>query len=46
MNETFLDHPLIVDSYDKVLFCRKCGKKLLENSSYCCACGTAILYAS
>lgn len=28
---------------DKVLFCRKCGEKLIDNSQFCCKCGTQIV---
>ena len=27
----------------EVLFCRKCGNKLMENSAFCNKCGTKIL---
>lgn len=28
---------------DKVVFCRKCGEKLLDRSQFCSKCGTAIV---
>ena len=28
---------------DKVIFCRKCGEKLIENSQFCTKCGTQIV---
>lgn len=34
---------VVEDEYaDKIGFCRKCGKKLLENSQFCNDCGTEI----
>ena len=30
-------------STERVAFCRKCGKKLLENSQFCNGCGTEIV---
>ena len=32
------------DKYtERIAFCRKCGKKLLENSQFCNGCGTEIV---
>ena len=28
---------------DKILFCRKCGEKLIENSKFCRKCGTEVV---
>lgn len=28
---------------DKVVFCRKCGEKLLERSQFCSKCGTEVI---
>ena len=31
------------DTTEKVLFCRKCGEKLIDNSQFCRKCGTAVI---
>lgn len=28
---------------DEICFCRKCGEKLLDNSRFCCKCGTEVV---
>lgn len=46
MSELLPNENLVEDNCDKVLFCRKCGHKLTENSTQCSACGTIIEYGS
>ena len=39
--ETRIPEP--VTGEDKILFCRKCGEKLIENSRFCRKCGTEVV---
>lgn len=36
-------HVAIEEANDKILFCRKCGEKLIEGSLFCSKCGTEIV---
>ena len=38
-------HPIAIISQEicSILFCRKCGFKLVENSDFCSKCGTAVV---
>ena len=33
----------VAENCDKITFCRKCGKKLLDNSQFCSECGTEVV---
>lgn len=47
LNKTPQENPTITTSEestsDKVVFCRKCGEKLLERSQFCRKCGTEVV---
>ena len=41
--KTFVAEETVVENSDQILFCRKCGKKLIDNSRFCRKCGTEIV---